>query len=122
MQQDQSINQSINHQQEKWIHEREKLLYEINRLGKVSAEMDEGRNEAEIKILELQNELGDAENLLRIRQDEKEQLEEAMEKRTESLNNALKRATEAMRADLEDVKAALKAKSTELQVLFNVFL
>ena len=91
-------------------------MYEINRLGVIGSEMDEARNEAEVKVLNLEEALSNSDRLLQINENEMEQLEEAMEKRTESLNNALKGATEKLHEEMEGLKAALRAKSRELQV------
>jgi len=103
--------------EEIWKDEKEKLLYEIKRLGVIGSEMDEARNEAEVKVLHLEEELSNSERLLQINENELEQLEEAMEKRTESLNNALKGATEKLHQEMEGLKANLRVKSTELQAL-----
>ena len=94
----------------------ERLSYEINRLGEVNSEMDEARNEAEVRILELENALENAKRLLQVRDQEAEALEAAMQKRTEALNNAVKGATEKMHEEIASVKATLRAKSAELQV------
>ena len=97
----------------------ERLSYEINRLGEVNSEMDEARNEAEVRILELENALENTKRLLQVRDQEAEALEAAMQKRTEALNNAVKGATEKMHEEVANVKATLRAKSAELQVRFD---
>ena len=99
-----------------WNLEREKLTYEINRLTTVGAEIDVGRNDAEMEIIELQNELRDAEALLRQRDQEKEDLEKSVEERTAALNDACQGATRRLHEELETVKEALREKTLELQV------
>jgi len=110
-----TADEEFKFKEETWKDEREKLIYEINRLKVIGSEMEESRNEAEVKIINLEEELSNSERFLQISENDAEKLAEDMDKRTETLNKALQKATEKLHEEIEGLKAALRAKSQELQ-------